>query len=144
MTAGNPTMERLEDQIAWYDRKSTENQQWFKRLKIVGIVAAAVIPFAAGYGTYPLFTGALGVFIVVLEGLQGLNQYQQNWITYRSTCEGLKHEKYLWLAKAGPYVNADSADTLLAERVESLISREHAKWVSTREQAEKQLKKAQG
>ncbi|MCH7896471.1 MAG: DUF4231 domain-containing protein [candidate division NC10 bacterium] len=144
MTAGNPTMERLEDQIAWYDRKSIESQQWFKRLKIAAIVAAAMIPFAAAYGKLAFFTGALGVFIVVFEGLQGLNQYQQNWITYRSTCEELKHEKYLWLAKAGPYVNTDNADTLLAERVESLISREHAKWVSTREQAEKQLKKAQG
>ena len=143
MTAGNPTLERLEDQIGWYDRKSIENQQWFKRLKIAAIVAAAVIPFAA-VGAPTFFTGALGVSIVVLEGLQSLNQYQQNWITYRSTCEELKHEKYLWLAKAGPYVNTDSADTLLAERVESLISREHAKWVSTREQAEKQLKKAQG
>jgi hypothetical protein len=143
MISENPTMERLEDQIGWYDRKSTENQQWFKRLKIAAIVAAAVIPFAA-VGAPTFFTAALGVFIVVLEGLQGLNQYQQNWITYRSTCEELKHEKYLWLAKAGPYVNTDSADTLLAERVESLISREHAKWVSTREQAEKQLKKAQG
>ncbi len=73
MNPDSPTLERLEDQIAWYDRKSMENQQWFKRLKVAGIVAAAVIPFAAGYGTYPLFTGALGVFIVVLEGLQSLN-----------------------------------------------------------------------
>jgi hypothetical protein len=137
-------MERLEDQITWYDRKSIENQQWFKRLKIAGIVAAAIIPFAAGFETPALLTGGLGVFIVVLEGMQSLNQYQQNWITYRSTCEGLKHEKYLWLARAGPYVNTESADTLLAERVESLISREHAKWVSTREQAEKQLKKTEG
>ncbi len=144
MISENPTMERLEDQIAWYDRKSIESQQWFKRLKIAGSVAAAFIPFAAVYGKLAFFTGALGVFIVVFEGLQGLNQYQQNWITYRSPCEELKHEKYLWLAKAGPYVNTDNADTLLAERVESLISREHAKWVSTREQAEKQLKKAQG
>ncbi len=144
MISENPTLERLEDQIAWYDRKSIENQQWFKRLKIAGIVAAAFIPFAAVYGKLAFFTAALGVFIVVLEGLQGLNQYQQNWITYRSTCEELKHEKYLWLAKAGPYVITENADTLLAERVESLISREHAKWVSTREQAEKQPKKAGG
>lgn len=141
MGSGNLTLERLEDQIAWYDRKSTENQWWFKRLKIAGIVAAAVVPFASGIGAPAIFTGGLGVFIVVLEGLHGLNQYQQNWITYRSTCEGLKHEKYLWLAKAGPYANADNADALLAERVESQISREHAKWISTREQGEKEYKK---
>ncbi len=144
MTQGNPTLQRLEDQIAWYDQKSTVNQRWFKWLKVAEIVAAAVIPFAAGFGASPIITGGLGVFIVVLEGLLSLNQYQHNWITYRSTCEELKHDKYLWLAKAGPYANADTPDTLLAERVESLISREHAKWVSARDQIEKDQKKSGG
>jgi hypothetical protein len=32
-------------------------------------------------------TGGLGVVITVLEGMLHLNQYQQNWINYRSTCE---------------------------------------------------------
>jgi hypothetical protein len=58
-------------------------------------------------------------------------------MTYRSTAEALKHEKYLWLAKAGPYSNVKNLDPLLAERVESLISRENAKWVVGREQVEK-------
>jgi len=31
----DPIMERLEDQIAWYDRKSLANQRTFKRVKIV-------------------------------------------------------------------------------------------------------------
>lgn len=119
-----------------------ENQRWFKRFKVAGIVAAAIIPFAAGIGAPAFLTGGLGVFIVVLEGLQGLNQYQNNWTTYRSTCEELKHEKYLWLGKAGPYASAENPDALLAERVESLISREHAKWVSAREQIEKVQKKS--
>lgn len=140
MALDNPTLERLEDQIGWYDQKSMENQRWFKRLKVAQIVAAAIIPFAAGIPAPMYVTGGLGVFIVIVEGLQSLNQYQHNWITYRSTCEELRHEKYLRLAKAGPYLNAGNPDALLAERVESLISREHAKWVSTRKQEEKELK----
>jgi hypothetical protein len=40
--------------------------------------------------------------IAVLEGVLHLNQYEQNWITYRSTCESLKHKKYVYLGKAGP------------------------------------------
>ncbi|HLZ23716.1 MAG TPA: hypothetical protein VKQ30_16520 [Ktedonobacterales bacterium] len=46
----------------------------------------------------------------------------------------LKHEKYLFLAGAPPYRVAE-ADRLplLAERVESLVSQEHAKWVSARQ-----------
>ena len=142
MLQGNPTLERLEDQIAWYDRGSISNQRRYKGIKIATLVAAGVIPFAAGYGIAPPLTGALGVLVVVLEGLQSLNQYEQNWITYRSTCEALRHEKYLWLAKAGPYSDVSTADKLLAERVESLISREHAKWVSAQEHAEQAARKS--
>jgi hypothetical protein len=127
-------MDRVDDQINWYDRKSIASQRWYKRLKIAAIVAAALVPFAAGFGALAVLTGGLGVCIVILEGLQGLNQYQQNWINYRSTCEALRHEKYLYLAKAASYLNAEHPDALFAERVESLISREHAKWVSEHEQ----------
>jgi hypothetical protein len=91
----DPTVQRLEDQIEWYDRKSGENQRRFKLLKGVQLVAAATIPVAATFGAHPAVAATLGAIIVVVEGVQQLNQYQQNWITYRSTCEALKHEKYL-------------------------------------------------
>jgi hypothetical protein len=39
----DPIRERLEDQIGWYDRKSLVNQRYFKRIKMVEILAAAVI-----------------------------------------------------------------------------------------------------
>ncbi len=135
MPTPDPTVQRLDDQIQWYDRRSASNQRAFKWLKGVEIGAAALIPFAAGAGAPAVVTGGLGVLIVMLEGLQQLNQYHHNWIIYRSTCETLKHEKYLYLAKAGPYATANDAHTLLAERLESLISQEHAKWVAGREQA---------
>ena len=139
-STSSPTVDRLEDQSNWYDRKSVSSQRSFIGLKMAEIAAAALIPFAVGFGVSAYITGGLGVLITVLEGLLNLFQYHSNWITYRSTCEELKHEKYLWLAKAGPYEIAASPDTLLAERVESLVSREHARWVSSRDQAEKQNK----
>lgn len=135
--AANPTLERLEDHIVWYDRKSGTNQKWYKFLKLLQIVAAAMIPLAAGIDAPPLVIGGLGVFIVILEGVQSLNQFHWNWLTFRSTCEALKHEKYLWLGKAGPYSSTETRDTLLAERIESLVSREHAGWVTTRAQHDK-------
>lgn len=39
--------QRLEDEIAWYDSRSRQNQRWFKALKICQIVVAAAIPVAA-------------------------------------------------------------------------------------------------
>ena len=136
MPDADPTMERLEDQIGWYDRKSNSNQYTFKRMKIVEILAAALIPLFAGFNL-PWIAGGSGALIAVLEGLQQLNQYHFNWITYRSTCELLKHEKYLYLGNAGPYGPAADPHALLAERIESLVSQEHAKWASGQEQAAK-------
>lgn len=141
MPDSDPILERLEDQISWYDRKSTSNQRIFKRIKVTEIVAAALIPFlAAGQQKIPWavwITAALGLIVTVLEGLLHLNQYQQNWISYRSTCEALKHEKYLYLGNAGPYATAQNPHSLLAERIESLVSQEHAKWASVQQQEQK-------
>jgi hypothetical protein len=98
-------------------------------------VAAALIPLSANFPIVDFLPAWLGVLIVVVEGLQQLNQFHQNWTTYRSTCEALKHEKYLWIATAGPYAASENPSVLLAERIEAIIAQEHTKWVSTRDQA---------
>jgi Protein of unknown function (DUF4231) len=137
-TQSDPTIERLEDQLNWYEAKSGYNQRMFKWLKTTTIAAAVAIPLCAGLGDrYVIITAVLGALIALIEGIQQLNQYQQNWITYRSTSEALKHEKYLFLANAGPYTAAENPKTLLAERVESLVSQEHAKWAATQQQPAK-------
>lgn len=129
------TMERLDDQIEWYDSKSQSNQKLFKLVKALQLAAAAGIPVVAALdGEIPNWVfAALGGLVLILEGVQQLYQYQQNWINYRSTCEALKHEKYLFLANSGPYRSTDNPIPLLAERIEGLISQEHAKWVSAAE-----------
>jgi len=139
--SASPAEARLEDQIAWYDTKSQHNQRWFKLLKVCQIITAAVIPVAAGASAPAWLVGGAGALIVVLEGLQQLQQYQQNWITYRSTCEWLKHEKFLFAAP-GPYASSEP-EALLAERVESLVSQEHAAWVSLREEAARRVGNSQ-
>src|SRR6266508_1846766 len=133
----SPVRARLEDQIAWYDGNSQKNQRRFKELKVCQIVVAAGIPVAAAASAPLWLMGGGGALIVVLEGLQQLQQYQQNWTTYRSTCERLKHEKYLFEANAGPYTKAPRREALLAERVEGLVSQEHAAWVSQQQEASK-------
>lgn len=135
----SPAWARLQDQIAWYDAKSGACQRRFKLLKVCQIVTAAAIPVAAGASAPAWLVGGAGALIVVLEGFQQLEQYQQNWTTYRSTCEQLKHEQFLYLATAGPYADTPNPDLLLAERIESLVSQEHAAWVSNREEVDKKL-----
>jgi hypothetical protein len=134
-----PTLNRLEDQIAWYDHKSQTAQRRYKILKVTQVIIAGLIPLAAVFSIpEPYFkwtTAILGLTVLVIEAIQQLNQDQQNWIAYRSSCETLKHEKYLFLAGAGPYAaeNLEKRVILLADRIEGLISQEHAKWVSTQE-----------
>ena len=137
--SGDPILSRLEDQISWYDRKSRSAQGMFKGIKVVEIVAAALIPFFTGlkFPYFALVVGGMGVLITILEGILHLNQYQQTWTTYRSTCEALKHEKYVYLAKAEPYGSAPNPYALLAERIESQVSQEHAQWASIQQQAGK-------
>lgn len=135
----NPTYERLEDQIRWYDDRSNSNHRRFKLVKGAQLLSAAAIPVVATLGATAAVPAALGALVVVLEGFQQLNQYQQNWASFRSTAEALKHEKYLYLAGAGPYRHAKRAIPLLADRIEGLISQEHAKWVSAREEAARAL-----
>ncbi|WP_138733741.1 DUF4231 domain-containing protein [Modestobacter excelsi] len=133
--SNHPAWARLLDQLDWYDRKSSSAQRAFTRLKVVELFIAAAVPVVAGAGGSTLLIATLGAAVLVLEAVQQLFQWQTNWVLYRSTAEALKHEKYLFLSSAGPYASADRL-RVLAERIEGLISQEHAKWTQGRERAE--------
>ncbi|MCX6597650.1 MAG: DUF4231 domain-containing protein [Acidobacteria bacterium] len=133
----NPTLERLNDQINWYDKKSGTSQSWYKCLKALTMVSAVLIPLASTAEGWRLVSGFLGVVIVLAEGFQQLNQFHINWIAYRTACESLKRERHLFLAQAGPYATVEKPTTLLAERMEGLLAQENDKWVSTQLEAGK-------
>src|SRR5205809_4991385 len=126
--------QRINDQIGWYDRKSSTNQRWFKRLRFAEIVAAAIIPFLSGFSgdSLPIKVaiGALGVVVAVIASLLGLLQLQEHWIEYRATAESLRKEKFLFLTQTDPY-DKDDAFHLLVQRVEGLLSKENTAWVQS-------------
>jgi len=124
--------DRLEAQIEWYDRKATANQRAYKISKIAIIACAIVIPIVAEFSH--IAVGIAAGAILLLEGLQHVNKWQENWILYRATCEGLRHELHLFSEKAGPYADLkpELAQRALAERTGSLVMAEHSKWVHAR------------
>lgn len=136
--AEHPAWLRLNDQLDWYDRKSGENQKRYKQIKVAQVILATSIPVFAlvdpRWGRWIM--AILGASVAILEGLQQLGQYNNLWVSYRATAEQLKHEKFLFLARSGPYRDLEERDALrlLAERVEERVSTEHAKWVSERSQ----------
>src|SRR5215210_8312296 len=143
----HPAWFRLNDQLDWYDRKSSSNQKRYMRIKAVQLVMAGSIPVFSLVGAYwtMWMTAILGASVALLEGLQQIGKYDQLWIDYRSTAAQLKHEKYLFLAGSGPYrdLETNEALRLLAERVEERVSTEHAKWVSDVRQVGQQEKQAE-
>ena len=125
--------QRLDNQIRWYDRKSTTNKSRLMLSRTTEIIAAALIPFLTGYVSVDvpavLFSvGALGVLIAILASITALCQFQENWIEYRTTAESLKKEKYLFLTNVEPYDSEDDAFATLVQRVETLVSKENTNW----------------
>ena len=138
---------RLDDQISWYDRKSIQNQKMFKRLQLVTIVTAACIPFFTGYLSAEAIclkyvVGALGVLLVILTGINNVYKFQENWIAYRTTCESLIHETYLYTTGTKPYHGTESFN-LLVQRVEMLISKENSSWAELTKKPGEQSDKRQ-
>ncbi len=134
MNAEEYIQQRLDDQIDWYDGKSQGNQKWHKRLRLVEFVAAALIPFLAGHvdeaGAWlPLTIGGLGVLVAVIAAVLALYQFEKHWIEYRTTCESLRKEKYLFLTRTEPY-NEDETESfhLLVQRAETFVSSENTNW----------------
>ncbi len=125
---------RVTAQINWYDKKSASNKKWFMRLKIAEIILALLIPFLAALITTEIETlrvavGLIGVIIVATASIITLYKLQENWIEYRTVAESLKHEKFLYITKSGPYKDGSSFPVFV-ERFESYISKENTQWAS--------------
>ncbi len=135
MTPDEYIEKRLQDQIDWYDNKSLGNQKKFKRLRIAEIVAAALIPFLSGLAlnlpgfssTGTAIVGVLGMTVTIIASILNLGRHQEHWIEYRTTCESLKKEKFLFQTSVEPY-NGEDAFRLLVQRVETLVSKENTNW----------------
>ncbi len=145
MTENEYIEERLEDQINWYDTKSGWNQKWFRRAQALQIVFAASIPVLVNYVTdtsdwVRIIVAILGASIAIVSGLAGLYKFQENWLEYRTTCESLRHERFLFLTKTDSY-SVEDPFPILVNNVEALISKEHTKWAQSMKPVEKGEKK---
>ncbi|TDI86430.1 MAG: DUF4231 domain-containing protein [Caldithrix sp.] len=129
--------ERLTAQQAWYEKKASANKRVFMNNQTTVIILGALIPlivvfepvFKMDGWTGPL-SAVIAAFIVILTGLDKLNQPQANWFNYRANEEMLKKEEWMYKFKAGPYrgVEPTEIDKVLVERVESVISSDIARF----------------
>ncbi len=124
--------ERVDDQINWYDQKSIEEQKRYKKYSYLILGASSLIPLVTIFTIeniwYRVIVCLLGIATSVSQGIINLNDYNENWIEYRTVCETLKKEKYMYLSKAGVYSSDESRFQYFVERVESIISQENVNW----------------
>jgi len=138
-------VERVDDQIDWYDKKSGYYQRQFKQIRIWQIIFAAVIPFLSAFAQHlciQITIGLLGVIVATLAALDGLLKPQQIWLEYRTTAETLKHQKYLYQTKTVPYDVEENAFNIFVEVIENIISKENSRWAQqiSQKKAEKEKK----
>lgn len=124
---------RVDDQIGWFNKKSQQNQFYFKWLRIVEVILATVIPFLSGHITndnnFEVVIGITGIAIAIITGVLAIYKFQENWVNYRIVCETLTREKFLFLTKTTPYDKPDS-DKVFVKNIESILSKENDWWAN--------------
>lgn len=127
-------MNRLNDQINWYDSKSQKYKKRYHWLTKISLCVSASIPFLinliADFPYMTLIISALSVISVILTGFESLNNYHDLWTKYRITCENLKREKIFYETKTGPYSNDATSQALeiLVHRCEEYMGNENLYW----------------
>ena len=143
MTPENYLRERVDGQIGWYSDKSSSNKRAYISLKIVELIAAAIIPFIAGMKStclyWQMLLGLLGIAVTISAGISATFHFHENWITFRAVSESLKHEKYTYLAHDCDSQSKEAFEQFV-QRVESLISKENSIWANRHNKQEKTSK----
>ena len=135
--------DRYQDQVDWYDRKAGQNQKIYRRFQWALIGLSAVTPALVGLKTELLIAGTshslaiyTSVAVAVLSAALKTFKFQENWINYRTTCETLLKERYLFEAGLQGYGRSPDREALFVNRVEALISRENTLWLSAQRSQE--------
>lgn len=120
----HPSWKRLEERIETLDHQSEINKQLYQYLKLLQLIAAASATVLAAASAPALWTATDAAIVVVLEGVQQLYHFHERWLSYRTTCETLRKEETLFLARATPYTKDEESLPLLATRLERILAGE--------------------
>lgn len=125
--------QRLDNQISWYDKKSKSFKISTIISKVLIILLSASIPFMVEmmHHNEELLKEMIFVFallIGIVTGISSFMKFQEKWYSYRTTCETLRHQKYMFLTESGHYKDNPSKFNDLVLKVERTISKENSEW----------------
>lgn len=134
--------DRLDDQLAYYERKANQARTRYKAFRATEFISAALVPLAVVLGStiyHRVAAAGLGALAAAATGFQSVNRYQENWVEYRGVAEQLKSLRFAFVTRTAPFHGEDALQVLV-EHVEAVLCGEHDSW-GGRMSAEKPVKK---
>ena len=124
---------RYEDQISYYEGASAKNQKKYKNYQWLLIILSTLTTILAAL---PSDGVSLKYSIVITAGLVTILssalktfQYQELWVSYRSTIEQLRPELFYYKFNVGDYGQTDiDKETLFVTRIEGILGKERESW----------------
>lgn len=125
-------VDRVDDQLKYFDSRAMSNQRAYRRLKLVAITCNILTTMTIALAftapdrlKVPMSILALVLSTIVLATYQ-LEEFQSfgaKWEKFRLVAEQIKSEKFMFLNRAGRYsaVDLERGRELFVESVEGLI-----------------------
>jgi len=120
--------ERYQPAILWYDRKATKYKLLYYLFQITLIIVSAITPVFILIN-WNIIATISGIIVAICASLNKFMKLEELWTNYRSICETLKKEKYLFQAGLANY-ESENKKMYFVDSIEGLISRENTLWVS--------------
>ena len=126
---------RVEDQISWYGKRSSQLKRryhWFKGSTIaIGGLIPLCIAISDLFGDWLKYlAGLFGALISILEGISGMLKDKETFLAYRAANQALIREKMQYQSKSGKYAAGGNAFPIFVESCESIMAGENTQWVS--------------
>lgn len=124
--------QRVDDQIAYFDKGAIRHQCAYRWLKSIGIICNVLttMTIALAFTVPDKWRTLMGIIALILSTLvlatyqwEEFYNYGAKWEKFRLVAEQLKSEKQLFLNKAGRYdlENEEERRRLFVESVEQII-----------------------
>jgi len=137
ITEDDAVVKPIDMEITWFDENARRTMRNHFRYRRVQIVLAALVPVSQVFmtGLVARETAVvLGGLLFVVQGFEGLHEYDQHYVAWRATAQALLRERYLFAVGAGPYAQTpakgEDAKQLLADRTTAITAAESQQWVS--------------
>ena len=140
---------RYYDQLKYYSSASKKNQKRYKNIQWILIILSTVttilaaLPSTDHFDFKYLIVVTAALVTILTSGLKTF-QYQELWVSYRSTMEQLKPEIYYYNFGVGDYGKSGAdKECIFVSRVEQILSKEHTEWPAVKKLKDQESKQQQ-